>query len=301
MHRRQLVTSSLALAGSLSLRRMFAAPVTPVATPTSGYARPDWFADPAWLQAQIAAKANLAIFAMTDEASFEKGHVPGAVQIDWPDLQITETSDQSVATWRTAVEQKLTARGISPAQTVVIYDGGTLYSPRVWWILDQLGHADKRMLNGGFPAWSASGAEVQTGPVTPTPSATPYAGTPNEDAIATLAEVETAVQNKSAKFVDARTADEFEAGHIPGAVNVPFLLNGTDQNPALFKSAGELLSLYSNVGVTQDDTVIPYCSTGVRSATTYFTLKLIGFEKVSLFTGSMAEWSQHPELTEEKG
>src|SRR3954452_13694874 len=155
MHRRQLLASSLAFTSLLVLRRLRAVSATPASTPTAAYAHPEWLADPTWLQEQIANKANLGIIALTDEASFEQGHVPGAVQIDWPDLQITETSDQSVATWRSSVEQMLTQRGIAPDQTVVIYDGGTLYSPRVWWILDQLGHADKRMLNGGFPAWSA--------------------------------------------------------------------------------------------------------------------------------------------------
>jgi thiosulfate/3-mercaptopyruvate sulfurtransferase len=40
--------------------------------------------------------------------------------------------------------------------------------------------------------------------------------------------------------------------------------------------------------------VIPYCSSGVRSAVTAFTLRLIGYEDVRLFTGSWNEWSKDP-------
>jgi thiosulfate/3-mercaptopyruvate sulfurtransferase len=48
--------------------------------------------------------------------------------------------------------------------------------------------------------------------------------------------------------------------------------------------------------VTPDKLVIPYCTTGVRSAVTYVTLRLIGYPEVRLFTGSWKEWSSHPEL-----
>ena len=61
-----------------------------------------------------------------------------------------------------------------------------------------------------------------------------------------------------------------------------------------FKSPEELRAMYAAAGVTPDLTVIPYCLTGVRSAVTYFTLRALGYEDVSLFTGSWAEWSADP-------
>ena len=42
--------------------------------------------------------------------------------------------------------------------------------------------------------------------------------------------------------------------------------------------------------------VIPYCSTGVRSAVTWFSLRQAGVPDVQLFSGSWAEWSRHPDL-----
>jgi thiosulfate/3-mercaptopyruvate sulfurtransferase len=286
----------LTLTGLLNDVRV-AAEATPVASPQSGsgYAHPEWLADAAWLKAHLS-DPTVKVVALTPSGDFAKGHIPGAAQIDWTDLTIVETSDQSVATWRGDVERKLTALGVARSDTVVVYDGGTFYAARLWWVLFQLGHADVRILNGGFPAWTAAGGEVETGPSTAKPAAQPYVGTPDESAIATLDEVKAALDNPSVAFVDARAPSEFRAGHIPGAFNVEFTRNGTPTEPRYWKSAADLRALYAAAGVTPDKTVIPYCSTGVRSAATYFTLRLIGYEHVSLFTGSWQEWSSHPEL-----
>jgi thiosulfate/3-mercaptopyruvate sulfurtransferase len=270
---------------------------TPQASPPAGagYAHPEWLADVAWLDQHLA-DPTVKIVALTPAEDFAKGHIPGAAQIDWPDLEIVETSDQAVATWRGAVEQKLTALGISRTDTVVVYDGGTFYAARLWWILVLLGHADVRILNGGYPAWTAAGGPGETGPSTAQPAPQPYVGTPDESAIATLAEVKAALDDSNVVFVDARSPQEYRAGHLPGAVNIEFTLNGEPDQPHYWKSAEDLRTLYAAAGVTPGKTVIPYCSTGVRSAATYFTLHLIGYEHVALFTGSWKEWSSHPEL-----
>ena len=97
-------------------------------------------------------------------------------------------------------------------------------------------------------------------------------------------------------LVDARTEEEYAEGHIPGAVLLPFPENAIETEPKVWKSATELRAMYEAIGVTPDKHVIPYCTTGVRSAVTYFTLRLLGFPDARLYTGSWAEWSSHPEL-----
>jgi len=275
---------------------------TPAATPGAGdgYAHPEWLVDAAWVAAHRS-DSNVRIVALTPADEFARAHIPGAAQIDWPELELTDTSEEPVARWHGEVEAKLTALGVTPEQTVVAYDGGTLWAARVWWVLDQLGHADKRILNGGFAAWTAAGGEVETGASRVAPSAAPYRGTPNDGALATLDEVAASLDDPDVVRIDARTAEEYAAGHIPGAVNVNFPQNAAPEPPKLWKSAEELRALYAAVGATPDKRIIPYCTTGVRSAVTYFTLRLIGYERVELFTGSWAEWSAHPELPQTTG
>jgi thiosulfate/3-mercaptopyruvate sulfurtransferase len=292
---RLLITALIAL-GCFVLPAGFAAAAPGTATPVaSGYAHPEWLAEPDWLQAHLS-DGGVKVVALTPAKDFGAGHIPGAAQIDWPDLQIVETSDQSVKTWDSAVEGKLTAIGLAPGDTVVVYDGGTVYAPRLWWVLRQLGQKDVRILNGGLAAWTSAGGKTETGPSTVKPAASPYIGTPDASAISTLAETAAAVGTSGVVFVDARTSKEYAAGHIPGAVNIAFTLNTAANPPKRWKSADELRAMYAVVGVTPDKHVIAYCSTGVRSAATYFTLALIGYPDVSLFTGSWVEWSSHPEL-----
>ena len=279
----------------------FAQDATPSPSPTTNeYAHPGLLADAAWLVAHLS-DPNLRVVALTPAKEFEKAHIPGAAQIDWPDLNVTDTSDPSIAHWQGEVEKKLTALGIAPDDTVVIYDDGTLYAARLWWVLNQLGHKDAHIFNGGLAAWTAAGGKTESGPSTVEPAAEPYKGRPIPDLIATLDEVKTTLDDPNFVLVDARTPEEYRDGHIPGAINLNFSENALPNNPKYWKSAAELRDLYEKEGVTPDKTVIPYCTTGVRSAVTFFTLTLLGYPHVSLYTGSWEEWSQHPELPVEKG
>lgn len=281
-----------------------ASPVAGAASPAAAspgpgrYANPDLLADVEWLVARID-DPNLRIIALTPKDEFDRGHLPGAVQIDWPDLQVTDTADPAIEKWRGEVEQKLGARGIAPDNSVVIYDGGTLYAARPWWILDQLGHREKRVLNGGLPAWALAGKPIVQEPTSVVP--TTYRGQPDASKLATLTEVRASLNRPDVVLVDARTSDEFAAGHIPGAVNVNFPENARPTDPKFWKAATELEDLYRPKGITPDKLIIPYCSTGVRSAVTFFTLKLLGYPNVKLYTGSWDEWQSHPELPRATG
>ncbi|CAN5854913.1 sulfurtransferase [soil metagenome] len=260
-----------------------------------GFAHPEWIADAAWLQEHLE-DDDLAIVALTPEEDFLAGHIPGAAQIDWPALEIVETTDTSIASWQSEVEAILTDLGIDRDDTVLVYDGGTFISGRVWWILHQLGHEDVRLLNGGLEAWVSDGGQLETGESTVEPAAEPYAGDPDAQSLVTITEAEAALDAGDAMFLDARRSDdEFAVGHIPGAVNIPFIQNAAAEGPKYWKNADELRAMYEEAGVTPDQEIIVYCATGVRSSVTYFALLQLGYDNVAVFTGSFGEWSADPE------
>lgn len=290
MKRRTILAGAAALTLSPNLSR-----ANEQGTPVGAdkWAHPDWFAAPTDLMNSLT-DVGQRVIALTPIDEFRVAHVPTSSQLDWPDLALTDSASATVETWQATVTQELGLRGVRPDSDVVIYDGGTFYAARLWWILELLGHENKRIIDGGMPAWIEAKGPVDIGSPMVAPGSVPYQATPNMDVLATVADVENAVTDMSRILVDARSADEYAKGHIPGAVNVPFIENAEPESGGKWKAPDVLREMYEAVGVTPDQSVIPYCSTGVRSANTYFTLRALGFEDVKLFSGSFAEWTSDP-------
>jgi thiosulfate/3-mercaptopyruvate sulfurtransferase len=243
---------------------------------------------------------TLRVVDMGSGDEYAAGHIPGAVHIDWSEMQVTDTRAPAIAAWQDAVAKLLGQRGISDQDRVVIYDHGTLYGARLWWVLDQLGHAQKQVLDGGFAGWQATGGPVSKEAAAP--QAVTYTAHPQPAVLATEAQVQAAL-GTGVQLVVARNPDEYSGqntsgaargGHIPGAVNVPFTTTADGATPRLFKSPDELRALFGAQGVTPAKPVIAYCSTGVRGAVDYFALRLAGFPDVRVYTGSWAEWGNDP-------
>jgi thiosulfate/3-mercaptopyruvate sulfurtransferase len=252
-----------------------------------------------WLVTQLS-DPNLRIVALVSQDEFVNAHIPGAVQVDWPAFAITDTSDASIAEWETNVTTTLESLGIAQDSNVVVYDNGTHYAPRLWWILKALGHEDVSLLDGGVSAWMHAGQPVDNGAApTATPAATSsFSTAPDSSLIATKADVEDALDLPDTVLVDARTPEEYAAGHIPGAVNIPFSENYTEDGALL--GPDELTALYTEAGVTPDASVIVYCSTGVRAASDVFALNYLAYPDVRLYLGSYDEWSADPSLPVEQ-
>jgi thiosulfate/3-mercaptopyruvate sulfurtransferase len=288
----------------LLIPAVFVTSVQPAACASIGantaYAHPDWLVSAAWLKRHIK-DPDIKLVALTSKSDFAKAHIPGATQIDWQDLGLTDTSPASVARWRVAVEQKLTKLGVNRRDKVVIYDGGTLFAARLWWVFDDLGQMKPRILDGGLAAWTADGGKVEQGAAIVPPEVKPYEAAPYPADLATLDEVKASLGQKNVTIIDARTEAEYMRGHIPGAININYEGNALPGSPRFWKSAPVLQQLYAHAGVKPKNEIIAYCSTGVRSAVTAFTLRLIGYPDVRLYTGSWAEWSRHPDLPTAKG
>jgi thiosulfate/3-mercaptopyruvate sulfurtransferase len=193
--------------------------------------------------------------------------------------------------------------GITPAHEVITYDPGTLFAARVWWVLSYLGHDRVSVLHGGVAAWDDAGGDVGQGDPTAEPviaADAPYQSVPRPEMLAQLDQVRDALGDPTVAIVDARAPEEYAAGHIPGAVNLNYVRNAEAEPPRRWLPAAELLAMYEMIGVTPDKLVIPYCTSGVRSAVSFFTLQLLGYPNVALFTGSWQEWSarsDHPVTT----
>jgi len=104
-------------------------------------------------------------------------------------------------------------------------------------------------------------------------------------------------------LLDARPGDVYQgqgpwikAGHIPGAINVPWKSFMSPDNPRLLKSDAEIREVLDKHAITPEKTVICSCGTG-REATNEFLLFkwYLSYPKVKIYEGSFTEWSSHPE------
>ncbi|CAN5654132.1 3-mercaptopyruvate sulfurtransferase [soil metagenome] len=251
----------------------------------------------AWLSTQLD-DPNLRIVAVAPTSDFQTGHIPGSSQVGYSVFDITDTSAAGLGTWESKISSTMTALGITPDSTVVVYDYGTHYSPRLWWVLKQFEQANVYVLDGGYQSWVSTSLDVETGlPQTPSPSA-PYDASPDLSATADISSVQAAIGSSDTAIVDARSPEEYAAGHIPGAINIPFTDNYAADGTLLDIDA--LTTLYASQGVTPDLAVIVYCSTGVRAASDVFALEYLAYPDVSLYLGSYNEWSADPSLPIEK-
>lgn len=287
--RRDLLVNALAAsAGGLFLPIIGRAqPATPAASPVA-------LAGDLLVSAADALNATSGTqwLAVLDAGEFESGHIDGSLRVNWDELQLSDTSEEGIAGWEDDMRALLSARGVSPHQEIVVYDAGSLFAARGWWQLAFLGFPAPRVLDGGLAAWREAGGEVTQGPDALHPLEAPHvdAGV-RRDLLATKDEILAALGSGDVVIVDARSDREYNEGHIPGAVNVPYTDNAEMTDANVYLPADALRTRYEALGMEDGKRAITYCSTGARGSVASFALRVAGFTDVALYAGSWTEWS----------
>ncbi|BBZ43451.1 sulfurtransferase [Mycobacterium parmense] len=240
--------------------------------------------------------------------AYTRGHIPGAVYVSLDD----ELSDHTI-TGRgrhplpSGQDLQAAARrwGIRQGTPVVVYDDwNRAGSARAWWVLTAAGLDQVRILDGGLAAWRATGRDLQTGPVEPSPGNVTVR---HDDLYAGSRSALTAQQTGAVTLLDARAPERFRgdvepldpvAGHIPDAVNVPstavLSADGT------FLEPGPLSQVLSDSGVDFDGDLGVYCGSGVTATVTIAALAATGRD-AALYPGSWSEWSSDPHRRVSRG
>ena len=225
--------------------------------------------------------------------TYLEGHLPGAVYLDL-DTELAAPARPGAGRHPLPAAEDFAAAlrraGVTEASTVVAYDDSNgAPAGRLVWMLRALGH-DAAVLSGGLEAWDGP---VETEDVRPAAGDVPVRDWP-ASRIATADEVATG----AALVVDARAAERYRgdvepidprAGHIPGAVNLPF--SGNLDQDGRFLSPSQLRSRFEAAGVREDHETIVYCGSGVTAAPDLLALESAGFTRVRLFPGSWSQWS----------
>jgi thiosulfate/3-mercaptopyruvate sulfurtransferase len=204
----------------------------------------------------------------------------------------------------------LSSVGFANNMQAVVYDRqGANYCGRLWWMLKWAGHEAVAVLDGGLQAWQAAGGAVNSGEEPAHFQSNFQLGEPLRR-LATADEVLAGLAQPGAQtVVDARAAPRYRgevepmdpvAGHIPGALNRPFVENiGADGR---FKPAAVLRAEFDTLLAGRDAaTVVHQCGSGVSAVPNLLAMEIAGLGPTALFAGSWSEWCSDPARPVEKG
>ena len=273
---------------------LFTAPV--VAAPS------DFLVTTDWLEKNLNNPKLRLIEVSVDTGVYERGHIQGAVNFKWH-TDLVDPVKRDIAS-KENFEKLLRQAGVNNDSTIVIYgDSNNWFAAWGAWVFDVYGVKNVKLLDGGRKKW-----EAEKRPLTPIATKVAAGNIKVSDANnalrARLIDV-VAIANKKSDtaLVDIRSPDEFtgkifapagvqetaiRAGHIPGAVNVPW--GQAVAEDGTFKSPEELKKVYAAVGIDGKKPIITYCRIGERSSHTWFALsKILGYN-VRNYDGSWTEY-----------
>lgn len=260
-----------------------------------------------WLEQNID-NPKVRIFEVSTEPGlYEKGHIKNSIKLNWyTDLVDTVTRDL-VSTKN--FNKLLQTAGIDRDTTVVFYgDKNNWFAAWGAWVFNRYGVEDVRLLDGGRVKWEKDGRPLTTAVPTFTKGNFTVKKIDRSIRATLIADVlpaaKAAVKGKAdVKLIDIRSADEYNgkvfaaagfqelairAGHIPGAINVPWGQNVNSDGT--FKSVSDLRKLYADKGVDGKQNIITYCRIGERSSLTWFVLSEILGYNVKNYDGSWTEY-----------
>ena len=236
---------------------------------------------------------------------YDAAHLPGAVYANLDeDLAgtLTDTTGRHPLPDPDGFAAHLGSWGVSNSTQVLVYDdAGGAIAARLWWLLRWIGHMDVAVLDGGINAWETEGFAVDDKPVTPEPVR--FHPDPIRAAWLSTEDVQAMLGSASIILLDARAPERYAgtvepidnvAGHIPGAINMPF--SGNLGYEGRFLSPADLKDRYrATIGSLDPVNVVCMCGSGVTACHDLLAMEHAGMHGGKLYVGSWSEWITNPD------
>lgn len=231
------------------------------------------------------------------------GTLKGAIATTWQDLCTCQEGQAGDADWGKIpapddLEGRLGELGITKDKEIIVFadtlDGWGDDAWLVWEFL-AAGFEDVKMIDGGYAAAKAAGAETQLFASGSEPGEVTVDSIDNTHVMTTE---ELQANYDEYTIVDVRTDEEYngailyneaQGGHLPGAIHVRY----TDlfQEDGTLKPNSELAEMFESAGVDKEDKVVTYCTGGIRSAYTQLVLEMCGYENTWNYDQSFWRWA----------
>ena len=276
------------------------------------YKSPELLADVETLK-KIKDRPDVVILDTRDKALYDKGHIPGAINLGAPAAKVLR--DQAFRVKKvTALEKILGNAGIDNNKQIVIYGSSKVmeFPPQPaeygtaapFFILEYLGHKRVSVLNGGIEAWIKDGNPLET-KVNKLPPTT-YKANVQKQRLVTTPEMIELVKKKypntvhidvrEPKLYHGEIIQGFRGGHVPGAINIS-RRNNYDEDTGKFLPADQLAELYKDI--PRDKRIVLSCYSGTGAAHSYIALRLLEYD-VAVYDDSWIVWGNNPVLPAEE-
>ncbi|WP_416960279.1 sulfurtransferase [Streptomyces sp. Agncl-13] len=238
-------------------------------------------------------------------------HLPGSRHADLTgDLSDHDAPYHFAVPSPEALAAALARLGVGEGSEVVSYDsGGGIWAARLWWMLRAIG-VPAAVLDGGLEAWEAAGRPLASGDDTaPVPAVSPVTSVVRPDLWAGIEDVAAISRGeRPGALVCALPPGGYDGsaptrysrrGHIPASRSLPG--RGLLDETGHVLPAEELAGRVGAVLDTDDSPVVLYCGGGISAAGAALALTLLGRTDVSVYDGSLEEWSKDPARPMELG
>jgi thiosulfate/3-mercaptopyruvate sulfurtransferase len=240
------------------------------------------------------------------EKLYREAHIPGAVYAhldrDLSGPVIPGHTGRHPVPHPVKLARTFTEMGIGNDSIIVSYDQGNgAYAARLWWLLRYLGHDQSCILDGGLGLWKERRLALERDSKNRSVQKNNFAPFVREWMLAEMQEIRQK-QGSDWILIDVRAPERYTgeqepidpvAGHIPGAVNVPYASNLVDGKS--WKPAAELRAIYKEISDKQElKTPVFYCGSGVTACHGIVAYVQAGYGMPVLYGGSWSEWITDP-------
>ncbi len=239
------------------------------------------------------------------QEQYLSGHLPGAYYLDLnqdlsssvqkhggrhplPDSQPFSTKMASIG---------LTQAGEAATKWVVAYDDSRFaFASRFWWLLRFHGYPQVSVLDGGFQGWRSLDYPITS--LVPSERTGAFIPQIQTDWIVDIEQVKQAQQDTQSLLIDSREPSRYRgeeepidpiAGHIPGAVNLPWQSVTNSEGVALSPEAQQ--ARWQSVPQAED--TIVYCGSGVTACVNLLSRAIADLPPAKLYPGSWSDWCSY--------
>ncbi|WP_028828732.1 sulfurtransferase [Proteocatella sphenisci] len=252
----------------------------------------------------------MAIDARGPEAITKSGSLENATGVIWQQLSTVADGKSGDANWGVVLDKErlssaLSEIGITRDKDIVVFadtQKGWGDDGRILWTLTLAGYDNVKILDGGILAIENAGLNTSKEPAPYVPAQVTIDNMDLTSSIDTD-ELESLIADDSVKIIDTRDISEYDGaanygenagGHIPGSISINFL--ELVKEDGTLKSNADIDAIMSANGIAKDDSIVTYCTAGIRSAYMQQILEMNGYTNVRNYDESYYRWSEINEV-----